>query len=131
MGVVVAALVFSGHALALDHVSITTHDVAVSKRVVKKKLPPFCKKGQKSTKRHPCRKKPRHVAALQNPPVAGWQFGLSLSQNADGTWGLGVALSHSAGNATELHNYAFKLDPSSVTVAPDLSSATLDTGSQL
>jgi hypothetical protein len=66
-----------------------------------------------------------------NPPVAGWKFGFGLSQNADGTWALRVNLAHTAGNASETHAYFFQLVAGSVTVAPDLSTLTLDTGAQL
>jgi len=58
-------------------------------------------------------------------------FGLTLSGNADGTWALRVNLAHTAGNASETHAYFFQLAASSVTVAPDLSTLTLDTGTQL
>ena len=121
--------------LAADHVSLQTHDVALAPPVKpkpKKKKPPVCKKGQKSTKKKPCTKRHLQVADLRdNPPVAGWTFGLGLTGNADGTWGLRVKLSHTAGNANEQHLYIFQLAASSVTVAPDLSTLTLDTGTQL
>ena len=135
--------------LALDRVSLVTHDVAVPSAakpklpVCKKgqkstkstpctKPPPVCKKGQKSTKKKPCTKRLLQGAdSRANPPTAGWMFGLGLSQNADGTWALRLNLAHTAGNANEEHSYFFQLDASSVTVAPDLSTLTLDTGTQL
>ncbi len=121
-------------ALAADQVSLQTHDVAVpatAKPKPKKKVP-VCKKGQKSTKKKPCTKRRLLVAdARANPPVAGWKFGLGLSQNADGTWALRLNLAHTAGNANEEHSYFFQLTASSVTVAPDLSTLTLDTGTQM
>ena len=124
-----------GHkALALDGVSLTTHDVAVpsAAKPKPKKKPPVCKKGQKSTKKKPCTKRRVQIADMRaNPPVAGWMFGLTLSQNADGTWALRVNLARSAGNSREAHAYFFQLAASSVTVASDLSTLTLDTGAQL
>jgi hypothetical protein len=147
--VATSALGAGRKALALDHVSLVTHDVAVpaaakpKPSVCKKgqkstkskpctKPPPVCKKGQKSTKKKPCTKRLLQVAdSRANPPVAGWTFGLNLSQNADGTWALRLNLAHTAGNAMEEHSYFFQLAASSVTVAPDLSTLTLDTGTQL
>jgi len=122
-------------ALGVDHFSLTTHDVAVPSSVKPKpktKKPPVCKKGQKSTKKKPCTKRKLAVAdARANPPVAGWSFNLGLNQNDDGTWGLRLNLSRTAGNVNEEHAYSFQLDASSVTVAPDLSTLTLDTGTQM
>jgi hypothetical protein len=153
LALVVATSALGGgrKALALDRVSLVTHDVAVPSSAKPKKKPPVCKKGQKSTKSKPCTKPPpvckkgqkstkkkpctkRHLQVADsraNPPIAGWMFGFTLSQNTDSTWGLRVNLAHTAGNASETHSYFFQLAASSVTVAPDLSTLTLDTGAQL
>ncbi|MGZ4398582.1 MAG: hypothetical protein ACXVZ1_09225 [Gaiellaceae bacterium] len=135
-GVVVLALVFSasafsssaasGGARALDHVSIKTHDIVLGKRV-SKTLALLCKKHQKSTRRHPCRKNSVGASA----PDGGWSFGLSLGQNSDGTWPLTVLLRRQEGSTLEQHFYSFTLAASSVTLASDLSSSTIDTGTQL
>jgi hypothetical protein len=124
--------------LAAEHVSLQTHEVALaaSEKPKSRKKPPVCKKGQKSTKKKPCTKPKakRHLLvsdARANPPVAGWTFGLGLTANADGTWALRLDLTHRAGNATEEHSYFFQLAASSVTVASDLSTLTLDTGTQM
>ncbi len=124
--------------LAAEHVSLQTHDVALAASMTPKpkKKPPVCKKGQKSTRKKPCTKPKakRHLLvsdARANPPVAGWTFGLGLTANADGTWALRLNLTHRAGNATEEHSYFFQLAASSVTVASDLSTLTLDTGTQM
>jgi hypothetical protein len=132
LAVATSALGGGRQALALDRVSLVTHDVAVPSAAKPKKKPPVCKKGQKSTKRKPCRKRRVQVAdSRANPPVAGWAFGFGLSQNTDGTWSLRVGLTRTVGNANETHTYLFQLAASSVTVAPDLSTLTLDTGAQL
>ncbi len=118
--------------LALDHVSLQTHGVAVPSSAKPKKKTPVCKKGQKSTKKKPCTKRHLQVAgSAANPPIAGWTFAFNLDQNGDGTWSLSVRLGRTAGNTTELHQYGFQLAASSVTAADDLSTLTLDTGSQL
>ncbi len=153
LALVVATSAFGGGraAFALDRVSLVTHDVAVPSSAKPKKKPPVCKKGQKSTKSKPCTKPPpvckkgqkstkgkpctkrllQVVDSRANPPVAGWMFGFGLSQNTDGSWSLSVSLSRTVGNATETHRYAFQLAASSVAVASDLSTLTLDTGAQL
>lgn len=132
--VATSALGSGRNALALDGVSLTTHDVAIpsAAKPKPKKKPPVCKKGQKSTKKKPCTKRRVQIAdARANPPVAGWMFGFTLSQNADGTWAMRVNLAHAAGNSHEAHAYIFPLAASSVTVAVDLSTLTLDTGTQM
>jgi hypothetical protein len=151
LALVVATSAFGGGraASALDRVSLVTHDVAVPSAAKKKapvckkgqkstksrpctKAPPVCKKGQKSTKSKPCTKRHLQVSDFRaNPPVTGWMFGLTLTGKADGTWSLSVTLSHTAGNVNEEHFYSFQLAASSVTVAPDLSTLTLDTGTQM
>jgi hypothetical protein len=133
VAVAALALVFSGGAFALDHVSIRTHDLVLSKRVVKKPLP-LCRKGQTSTRKRPCRKAGSHASAVVSrpgPPDSGWLFGLSVSQNADGTWPLTVTLKRTVASTVEQHVYSFSLAATSVTVSPDLATATLDTGAQL
>ena len=112
------ALALSSSALALDHVVLTTHDVSLKKAA---KLPP-CKQGQGSSKRHPCR---------QGPPDAGWKFSFQLSAKGDGTWPLAITLRRTTGNVMEAHSYSFTLTSAAVTVSPDLSSLTLNSGRQL
>ena len=133
LALVVATSALGGRrgALALDRVSLVTDGVAVPS-AAKSKKPPLCKKGQKSTKKKPCTKRRLQTADLRaNPPIAGWIFAFGLSQNTDGTWTLRVNLSRAVGHASETHSYFFQLAASSVTVAPDLSTLTLDTGTQL
>ena len=107
----------NGRAGSLEGVFLKTRDVAV--RSTGKA--PLCKKGQKSTKRRPC----------GNPAGTGWTFGFALSEGGDGSSTLTVTYSHRTGKAIEVHSYTFLLRPNSLTVAPDLSSLTLDTGTQL
>lgn len=109
--------------------TVNTEDAAVAAAA---KLLPICKKKQKSTPKKPCRKKPKKFSALRaNPPVAGWKFGFFVSHANNGTWALSVRLARVNGNVTERHFYAFQLAAGSVTVAPDLSTTTIDTGTQL
>ena len=137
------ALIFSSNAFTKAHgahgglrateettdETFNTDDVAVAAAA---KPLPICKKKQKSTKKKPCRKKPKKFSALRaNPPVAGWKLGLFVSHSNDGMWALSVRLARTSGNVTERHFYAFRLAASCVTVGPDLSTATIDTGTQL
>ena len=122
----------------VDHLILNTKQVAVAPATVAKPKPkpkpkpPFCKKGQKSTKKKPCRKrKPQVAGSAANPPVAGWTFGMTLTQRPDGTWGLALAYNHRAGNTTEFHTYLFSLTADAVSAAQDLSMLTIDTGTQL
>jgi hypothetical protein len=122
----VAALLLPGEALALDHVSIQTHDV----KLPAAHLLPACRKSHKSTKAHPCRARGSHSMSAGTPD-AGWTFGLALNPDTTGGWVLSVRLTRTDGNSMERHVFNFQLAASSVTVAPDLSAATLDTGTQL
>ena len=126
IGAALAALVFSSSALALDHVVLASHEVSLGKAL---KLP-ACRKGHKSSRSHPCHLGSRPVYG-KGVPDAGWHFSLQLSAKDDGTWPLAVTLKRTTGAVVEQHTYSFTLSAGAVTVAPDLSSATVDTGGQL
>ena len=118
-----------GAAAGITNETYNTEDVDVAAAV---KPLPFCKKKQKSTKKHPCRKKPKASAAFrENPPIAGWKFGFFVSHSANGTWALSVRLTRTKGNVHRAPLLRFPLSADSVVVAPDLSSGTIDTGTQL
>jgi hypothetical protein len=124
------AIAVPASAFAVDHVTLTTSQVLVAAAKKKKKIP-ICKKHQKSTKKHPCRKRKRKTAAVgarQNPAVPGWMFNVVANQASNGSWTGTSILSRRVGNAFEAHEYSQDF-PSSAwsTVAPDLSSATFTT----
>ena len=134
LAVATSALGGSRSSTAVDRLLVTTHPVAVPAAVIAKPKAkaPLCMKGQKSTKTKPCRKRrPAVVRSVANPPVAGWTFGMTITQYADGTWGLGLTYADKAGNTTETHSFLFKLSGDSVVVAPDLSTLTINTGTQM
>lgn len=128
---VVVSLLCCGSVFAADHIVLTSHEVAL--KAAGGKPPPVCHRGQRSTRKHPCRKGRRTsvLDAASNPPAGGWQFGLGLTQNADGTWRLSLSLSQTTGAVMEQHVYGFQLPAEAVTVASDLSSAKLDTGTAM
>jgi hypothetical protein len=110
---------------------LSTTPVAVPAAKPTKKIP-LCKKGQKSTKKKPCRTRKLQAETVRaNPPAAGWKFSLRATQNDNGSWGLALEYMRIVGNATEDHTYSFQLAPGSVSVADDLSTFTLATGTQL
>src|SRR5207245_8074910 len=120
----VAALVVPASALAQEpnHASLDTQDVNVSAAV-------RAKKKKKKKKKH--RRSVTSAQSVKNPPVGGWKFALGVTQNDDGTDTLFLNLARKTGNATESHSYSFKLTGDAFTIATDLSSAKLNTGTQL
>jgi len=127
IGVVAAvAIAIPANAFALDHVTITTSPVSLPVPAKKKKLP-LCKKHQKSTKKHPCRKRKRTVAGAdvrENPPVRGWTAQVFIDEENDGSWVTELVLKRMVGNATESHTWSRTLPAGSVTISDDLAGAT-------
>jgi hypothetical protein len=126
IGVVAAvAIAIPANAFALDHVTITTSPVSLP--VAAKKKLPLCKKHQKSTKKHPCRKRKRTVAGVavrENPRVRGWTARVFIDELDDSSWQTELVIQRKVGNATESHTWSRMLPPGSVNISDDLAGAT-------